>query len=128
VEIPEGLHERGSALWGELTVGRKWDPAGVVLVGEACRMVDRLEQLDRLLRRDAEEWVRIVDVYNGGTRDVLLEIDDLLAESRQLQTTLLTTFMKLGLGKSEAVDTGRASKSDDLRAKRAARLANAAGQ
>jgi hypothetical protein len=80
------------------------------------------------LRRDAEEWVRIVDVYNGGTRDVLLEIDDLLAESRQLQTTLLTTFMKLGLGKSEAVDTGRASKSDDLRAKRAARLANAAGQ
>lgn len=125
---PAGLAERGSAFWADLTADRSWDAAGLVLVAEACRIVDRLEQLDRLLRRDISEWVVIVDEYASGRKEIRLEINDALSEARQQQGSLLQVLSKLGLGKSEAKTTGQGSRVDAFSARRPSRLAAAAAR
>jgi hypothetical protein len=56
--IPDGLAERGTALWIDVLAERELDAAGRVLLAEACRMADRLEQMDRLLRGDIATWAR----------------------------------------------------------------------
>lgn len=123
---PAGLEARGRAFWRAVTTERKWDAAGLVLIGEACRMVDRLEKLDGLLRGDVATWAEIVDNYEGGQRNVYVELDAGLTEARQMQTALLGILTKLGLGKSEAAKQAGPSVADQLKAKRAERVAKAA--
>jgi hypothetical protein len=126
VNAPEGLAERGSALWEALHEGLTWDPAGALLVAEACRMADRLEKLDLLLRDDIGEWARVVENYDsGGKREINLEIDDALAEARQQQNTLLQLLTKLGLGKSTAAVAKQGDALDEFARRRAARVAAA---
>lgn len=97
-----GLRDRGRALWESLTAARSFDAAGELLAGEACRIADRLERLDRLLRGDAGDWSQIVEVPGSGT--LVLVIDSALSEARQQQNALRQIFATLGLAK--AVDQG----------------------
>jgi hypothetical protein len=87
-------------LWADLTAARSFDAAGELLVGEACRVADRLERLDRLLRGDVGDWAQVIDVR--GT--VVLVIDSALSEARQQQNALRQLFATLGLAKAEASD------------------------
>lgn len=82
---PEGLAKRGAALWEALTKGHALSPSAGVLAVEACRLVDRLDKLDALLRGDVGTWVHIRSDDCG---DLELHIDAALSEARQQAGTL----------------------------------------
>jgi len=94
---PARLSARGKALWTELSDGRTFDPATAVLVAEACRIVDRLEKLDGILRSRRTEWVKLAEQVEG--QDVSIVMDGALSESRQQALALRTIFAHLGTAK-----------------------------
>lgn len=116
---------RGQQLWGELTAGQTPDPARRVLIEEACRLADRLDKLDALLTGSSDAWLRF-QVDESGT-EVTVLIDKPLAEARQQQMTLRAIVAELRQGKVEAPSQGGGI-LDQLAARRAARIAGAAGQ
>lgn len=120
---PPDLAERGAALWRDVTKLGQLDAAGRVLLHEACRITDRLEQLARVLAGDAETWARI-ETERGG--DLVLTIDSAMTEARQQQTTLRLLLGQLGLGKLAAAPASGGSSVDELRARRADRERRAA--
>lgn len=72
---------------------------GLVLLEEACRIADRLDQLDRLLKGDVDAWARIVASRTG---EVEVRIDAALIEARQ-QANVLRQIVA-GLPLKEAHD------------------------
>ena len=77
---------RGVTLWREMN-GDAMPPAQRVLLEEACRIADRLDQLDALLSGDARSWVRLVEDQGDPERQYVV-IDRPLAEARQQATAL----------------------------------------
>ena len=61
MDRPEGLGTGGAALWDSIADAHELDAMQVVQLTEACRMKDRLDKLDRLLRGDVSAWAEIVD-------------------------------------------------------------------
>ena len=123
--IPEGLAERGTALWIDVLAERELDAAGRVLLAEACRMADRLEQMDRLLRGDIATWAQISDEYGaGGKRRVTVVLDDALGEARQQAATYRQLIATLKLGTAVERQTERGS-LDQLAARRRDRRTDA---
>lgn len=62
----------GTALWEAVTQAHSGlDQVQLVQLTEACRMKDRLDKLDGLLRGDASVWVSIED-STGGKPSVLV--------------------------------------------------------
>ena len=61
MDRPEGLGAGGTTLWDSIAGAHALDAMQVVQLTEACRMKDRLDQLDRLLRGDVSAWAEIVD-------------------------------------------------------------------
>jgi hypothetical protein len=59
---------------------------GLVLLEEACRIADRLDKLDALLKGDADVWCRLV--HDTRTEDYELRIDSALIEARQQANVL----------------------------------------
>jgi len=101
-DLVEQLGPRGRQLWAELRT-RGMTPAARALAVEACRIVDRLEHLDRILAGDVDAWARLTipipeqvalatglrqPVDGVVTVQVVLVVDGALAEARQ-QTTAL---------------------------------------
>lgn len=72
--------DRGQRLWDELE-GQVDGERGLVLLDEACRIADRLDRLDELLRGDTDVWCRLV--HDARTQDYELRIDAALVEARQ---------------------------------------------
>ena len=119
------LDSAGRRLWEELD-GEKAAAGRRVLVLQACRIVDRLDALDRLLRGDARDWLEIVETKGNPERQELV-IDKALAEERQQATALKQLLAELRQsGGAEEPDQG-GDILDQLAARRAQRLANAAG-
>lgn len=58
---------------------------GVVLLEEACRIADRLDRLDQLLKGDVGTWASIA-VSRDGT--IELRVDAALTEARQQASVL----------------------------------------
>lgn len=58
-----------------------------MLLEEACRIADRLDQLDRMLSGGARSWVSLVEDKGDPERQSVV-IDRLLAEARQQATAL----------------------------------------
>lgn len=82
------LGERGRRLWQDVTkAGPELTPSEQVLLEEACRTADRLDQLDRILRGDEDCWVSLHSVNEDGSI-VKVVLNQALAEARQQQTTL----------------------------------------
>jgi hypothetical protein len=127
VKPPPNLGPRGRRLWTETLAERDLDPAGRILLHEACRMTDRLEQMDLILRGDASTWAVISDDYAGGKRTTKVVLDDALAEARQQAATLRQLLTTLKLGSAVERPTERGS-LDQLAGRRAARRAGAADQ
>lgn len=128
---PEGLEARGLRLWSALADEGLLAGPGVVLGEEACRLADRLEQLDRLLRQDVSAWAHLSELENHGYRAELV-IDKAAAEARQTATTLAGLLRQLApspaAGAAKPTTTGGpASGADTLAARRRARLAKTAG-
>lgn len=97
---PDGLQSRGATLWSALgqTVGT---PAGELAL-EACRIADRLDKLDALLRGD--RWVDLIQPDEDDSSTFVVVVDKAMAEARGQQTTLLAILVKLGMEKKAAGD------------------------
>lgn len=76
---PSGLESGGLALWDAVTEAHTLDAVQVVQLTEACRLKDRLDKLDLVLRGDVEVWARLV--HRTRTADYELKIDDAFAKS-----------------------------------------------
>lgn len=78
--------ERGARLWQDMD-GDKLAPGQRVLLEEACRIADRLDQLDALLRGEADVWARIT-LPKGDDSELVLRVDAAMSEARQHATAL----------------------------------------
>jgi hypothetical protein len=94
-----------------------------VLIGEACRLTDRLDQLDRLLSGDVELFARLV-LHRTQCEIYELKIDAAAAEARQTVSVLRQVMAQLAGQQPEAIG---GSIADEIAARRAAREAGSAG-
>ena len=88
---------RGARLWlahKDQVAGER----GLVLLEEACRIADRLDQLDRLLKGEADVWCSIAADRNG---DLALSIDVPLIEARQQANVLRQILASLPLKEAD---------------------------
>lgn len=125
--VPAGprLLATGRRLWDELD-GEQSTGQRRVLVLEACRIADRLAQLDRILSGDARDWLDLVeDKAADGVVEVV--ITKPLAEARQQATALARLTAELRQGANAEKPATGGSILDQLAAKRAQRLADTAG-
>lgn len=75
-KVPTGLGVGGCALWRAITEDHDLDAAQQVTLLEACRLKDRLDKLDELLRGDIDTWATLV--HNLRTEDYELKVDQAL--------------------------------------------------
>lgn len=104
---PAGLGPSGLELWTSITKERTLDAASKVMLVNACRIADRLDDLDR------EIDGRLIS-YNQRGDEV---INPLISEHRQQFSSLATILGKLGLGELPKPSSGP-SRRDDLAKKR----------
>ncbi|BAH52279.1 hypothetical protein [Rhodococcus opacus] len=106
---PAGLLARGKAMWQALTDTYELDAATAVLAAEACRIADRLERMNGILRGRSKEWITFEAKEDGSGIDVI--VDNALSEARQQQLALNQILKTLGVGK---LDTPRQQKGGGL--------------
>lgn len=96
-DAPEGLGARGSRLWDQITELHDLDPAQTVMLEEACRSADRLEELDRIIAgRGVLDLLRFRLVDDEG-RVADVKFDSVLGEARQQQTVFKQLLAALRL-------------------------------
>ena len=117
-EQPDELHERGQSLWLEIATGRDMDGASGVLLLNACRIADRLDEL-------TEEIGGRLTVTNDKGDEVA---SPLLTEHRQQLMTLNQILKTLGVGKLPERAAKEASFLDDLQRRRRDRQSAAKAQ
>lgn len=125
VTPPRDLLRRGTELWMATVNGREADAAWLVLLHEACRMADRLDDMAQLLAGDIQVWARI-ELPDLDGKPCVLIFDDALAETRQYVNTLRQLTTTLGIGKASMESKQEGGLVDQLAAARAARLAGPA--
>lgn len=122
------LGEGGRLLWKQLD-GAKLTGGPRALAREACRIVDRLDKLDRMLGGEAHDWIRLVE--QAGKDDIVeVVIDKPLAEARQQAAVLkqLVAELRQGSDAGAKVPEQGGEYGDQLAARRAKRLADATGR
>lgn len=126
-EVPVGLGFRGGDMWTSLTDGRQWDAAWEVLILEACRIADRLEQLnDVIAGKGVLKLMHFRHVVTGEETKIEMTVDAVLMEAREQAGALRQIISQLKLGQASEKKTGR-SALDDLAARRTGRRSEAAG-
>jgi len=81
MKAPAGLGPGGLALWEGISDAHELDAAQVVQLTEACRMKDRCDQLDLVLRGDVATWTDIVTDADG--TPVSLRVDSALSKANE---------------------------------------------
>ena len=76
--MPKSFAPGGQRLWDAITEKHELDEAQRVQLVEACRMKDRLDQLDLLLRGDVSTWVSIHELEG---RPSVLVVNAALAQA-----------------------------------------------
>jgi hypothetical protein len=117
LQAPFDLRERGSEFWGAVTGSADLDPAGLILLGEACRIIDRLDRLSAALNGKGRDWLKLMDEIeitasrdgSGSKISVKVAVDGLLSEARQQQLALKTVVAQLGLAKATERVSGEKS-------------------
>lgn len=100
---PAGLGARGSRLWAAITDLHDLDPAQSVVLEEACRSADRLDELDSIIAgRGVLNLMRFRlkdDFESDDGREVRVEVtfNSVLAEARQQQTVFKQLLAALRL-------------------------------
>jgi len=105
------------------------DPAVEVVVTEACRIIDRLGELDGIITGKTE-WISLMHFRVTPSGDsVTVTIDGVLSEARQQATALDRLLTKLGVGKAElnGKKGGVVDPLDEIAARRSARGVPAKG-
>lgn len=119
------LGTRGRRLWNELHKQVTPGPAETVLIEEACRIADRLDQLDGQLRGRGE-WLRLE--ADEDRDELVMVVDRGLAEARQQAATLKSLIAEIRqAGLKAAAPKGPVSRRDQLAAQRTKRLAGSQG-
>lgn len=109
-EAPEELDERGAKLWQDMGGSWESDPGARLLLHEACRLADRMEKLDRVLRGDVSTWLSIELPRDGSEDEPLrIKVDSALGEARLHVTTLRQVMAQL----RRVRPTGRLLPGDD---------------
>src|SRR5690349_17911889 len=128
--LPEGLHDRGRALWDEL--GQKAETPAGALALEACRLADRLDELDRVIAGkgvlNLMSFRLDLDLENEvGGRDinVRVEFSNVLAEARQQANTFRQILVSLGLDTAKPEPEKKGNPLDELANRRTSRGAEA---
>lgn len=91
---PNDFAGGGSRLWDNVTEAHDLDAVQLVQLEEACRLKDRLDQLDRVLRGDGDVWVKITEDRDG---DISIKVDSALVEARQQATVFKQMLAALRL-------------------------------
>lgn len=105
MQCPKGLDFRGVELWDAVVASADFDPAGFLLLGEACRTADIIEKLSAALKSGSQEWVRLADeaeVLADGAAKIVIVVNPLLGEVRQQRLALRTMLAHLKLGVVES--------------------------
>ncbi|MFI1767510.1 hypothetical protein ACH41H_36435 [Streptomyces sp. NPDC020800] len=113
MEEPAGLDGRGRRMWRESLAIWALTPAHLVLLEEACRIADRLEVLDSMLRSVSRNVKPDIEQFPY--------ISGLLAESRQQSTALKALLAEIRQGQYGAspavVDSAGGAGVSDLTAR-----------
>jgi hypothetical protein len=104
-DVPNGLSARGAAFYLAVFESNELDPGAQVLLEEAARVVDRLEQLHWILRGDDHRWIElseeVQELYGGEVVKVEIVMANALMEARQQQLALRQILTTLGQGRSD---------------------------
>lgn len=92
---PDGLAAKGARLWADLTEAHEFGPADLVILEEACRIADRLDQLDGIVTGRSNFWARFR--VNEAGDEVRITVDAVLAEARQQAAILARLIASLRL-------------------------------
>lgn len=118
VAYPEGLGPRGRKLWSSLNQ-IQGTPAGELAL-EACRMADRLETLDSVLR-GGPAWIELVEAAPDSGISVV-KVDQALDKARALAISFKTILGDLGVVVAPTADpsepTAPANPLDELNRRR----------
>lgn len=120
---PAFLKAQGRALWDEITEAYDLDPAAKVVLGEACRMRDRLERFSAALSVQSTLWFELGEPEELRTGDVQVQVvvNSMVGEARQMQAAVATALGKIGVLKQASAKSSGPSVQDQLAAKRRAR-------
>lgn len=94
---PVGLQARGRRMWTESLATWSLTPAHIVLLEEACRVADRCELLDKLIRQAVKGPRRRAE-ESGEDPGGPAEIPSLMAEARAQQSVLKGLLLELRQG------------------------------
>lgn len=99
--MPRGLRVRGKRLWTGLNEGVTLDAAQVEIATEACRIADRLEQLNDVITGKGVlrlmHFRSMFQLDDGDTRNIVLTVDGALSEARQQANVLKQLLAALRL-------------------------------
>ena len=118
---PKGLGDRGRALWASLAQ-KAGTPAGELAL-EACRIAERLEAIDEVIKgKGVIELLRFRSMLGGGDGvseplRIELSFSQVLAEARQQENVLRQVLVTLGVSTPQAPPQAKGS-VDELKARR----------
>lgn len=103
---PSTLGPGGRALWDDTMADyEELDSRQQVLLLEACRMKDRLDRLDALLRGDVEVWLKL---RHGRTGTIELDIAPALAQANTTTNIMKQTIAAMRLPDADGKRTPQA--------------------
>lgn len=112
MDAPTDLRDRGLQFWEEVSTSVQLDPSGFVLLGEACRIVDRLDRLSAALNGAGRDWLKLADeiesvLSRDGSEKVTVKVvvDGILSEARQQQLAFKSVMAQMKLGNAEQKET-----------------------
>ena len=112
-ETPPELGDSGREMYAALALGREVSAAHKVMILNAARMADRLDELTE------EIGGRLTTTNSQGTET----INPVISEHRMLSTALAQILAKLGVSELPKVGTGKKTIRDELAERRAKREA-----
>lgn len=93
---PKGLGPGGRALWRAIASVHDLDGMQRVQLTEACRMKDRCDKLDALLRGDVSEWATVLPVDMEGT-ELKLQVHGALSKANETANSMKQLLAALRL-------------------------------
>jgi hypothetical protein len=121
---PAFLKKQGRALWDEITSDYDLDVGAKVILGEACRMRDRLERFSAALSIESTLWFELGDPEEQRSGDVQVQVvvNSMIGEARQMQAAVATALSKIGVLQAGKKKGGEGGMLDQLAKKRQERM------
>lgn len=94
---PDSLSVRGTRLWTQITDDQLLDPVQLVILEEACRTADRLDELDRIIHGKGVLELMRFRVCDDEGSIVEVKFDNVLSEARQQQNVMKQLLVSLRL-------------------------------